>query len=325
MCVLRTRLRHRAMVIEHRAPPLLHLQNTLTLMHRPVREGLTAITGVTGPALLRAIVAGERDPVKLAPWRTPACTSSADTSAQALSGPWRDTLLCILQQALALFDYYPQKLVEGDAQLERQLAAMKPRVESDEPPTPVPRTKPGATSKNTPRDDARAYLMRRTGVDLVAVTGISAASAPTIRAESGTDMTKFPTVQPCCSWLGWAPPNDISGGRVLRSRPLKVGHRATQACRQAAQSGARSHAAFGADFRAMRARLGPEQATVATAPKIARVGYHLLKAREAFQGTSALEYERARRERALKHLSRRAKTLGYTLIPVGPSHPAPAP
>ena len=66
----------------------------------------------------------------------------------------------------------------------------------------------------------------------------------------------------------------------------------------------------------MRARLGPERATVATAHKIARVVYHLLKHREEFQRKSAMEYER---ERELKHLSRRARTLGYMLIP------APAP
>jgi hypothetical protein len=105
MGVLRTRRRHRARLSEHRAPHLLPLQKTLKLLNRPVSEGLTEITGVTGQALLRAIVAGARDPVKLAPWRHPAGTSSADQIAKALSGTWRDALLCILQQALALFDY----------------------------------------------------------------------------------------------------------------------------------------------------------------------------------------------------------------------------
>jgi hypothetical protein len=167
--------------------------------------------------------------------------------------------------------------------------------------------------------------MRLTGGDVVAVTGISASSAQTILAAIGTDMTKVPTVKPCCSWLGLAPHHDVSGGRVLRSRTLTVVNRATQACRHAAQSVARSHSAFGASFRSRRARLGPEPATVATAHQIARVGYHLLPDRDACQGTSARAYERERRERELKHLSRRANTRGYTLIPVGPSHPAPAP
>lgn len=319
MCVLRTLLRHRAQVIEHRAPHILHMQQALKLMHIQLSEVLTDITGVTGQAILRAIVAGERDPVKLAQWRNPACKSSTDQLAKALTGTWREELLFILQQALELYDDYTAKLRACDAQIERQFAAMKPRFEGDEPPSPMPPVKPGSKSKNQPAYNVRAHLLRLTGVDLVAVTGISASLAQTILSEVGTDMSRFPTVKHFCSWLGLAPHNDISGGRVLRSRTLKVVNRATQAFRQAAQSVARSHSAFGAYFRSMRARLGPEQATVATAHKIARVVYHLLKHREEFQGKSAMEYERERRERELTHLSRRAHTLAYTLIP------APAP
>ena len=181
----------------------------------------------------------------------------------------------MLTQALALFDFSTRQIIACDAQIERQCAAMKPRFASDESSGPLPRVQPGSKSKNQPSDNARTYLARLTGVALVAVTGISASIAQTILAEVGTDMDKFPTVKHFCSWLGLAPHNDISGGRVLRSRTLQVVNRATQALRQAAQSVARSDSAFGAYFRAMRARLGPQQAIVATAHKIARVVYHL--------------------------------------------------
>ena len=176
-------------------------------------------------------------------------------------------------------------------------------------------------SKHQSSSDARASLLRLTGVDRVAVTGISASIAPTSVAEVGTDMRTFPTVTHCCSWLGLAPRHDISGGKVLRSGTLQVVKPATQACRQAAQAVARSDAAFGASFRPMRARLGPQQAIVATAHKMARVVSHLLKERQAFRDESATEYARQRRERELKHLTRRANKLGYTLAPVAPSQP----
>jgi transposase len=179
--------------------------------------------------------------------------------------------LFILPQALALFDFYTHQIAACDAQIERQFAVMKPPFENDAPLGPVPRVKPGAKSKHQPRYDARAHLARLTGVDLVAVTGISASIAQTIISEVGTDMHQFPTVKPFCSWLGLAPHNDISGGRVFRTRTLKVVSRATQAFRQAAQSVARSGSSCGAYFRVLRARLGPQQATVATAHKIARV------------------------------------------------------
>ncbi len=232
---------------------------------------LTDITGVTGQAILRASVRGERDPVRLAPLRTAACQSSEDVIAKALTGAWRDEQVFMLTPALAFFDFYTRQIIACDAQIERPFAAMQPRFASDESSGPWPRVQPGSQSKHQPSDNARTYLARLTGVDRVAVTGISASIAQTILAEVGTDMDKLPTVQHCCSWLGLAPHHDISGGRGLRSRTLKVVNRATQAFRQAA----RSDSAFGAYCRAMRARLGPQQAIVATAHQIARVVYHL--------------------------------------------------
>jgi transposase len=128
-------------------------------------------------------------------------------------------------------------------------------------------------------------------------------------------MCLFPTSKHFCSWLGLAPHHDISGGRVLRSRTRKVANRATQALRQAAQSVARSDAAFGAYFRAMQAQLGPQQAIVATAHNIARVGYHLPQQRDAFKAESAPDSARQRRERELKQVPRHARKLGDTLTP----------
>jgi transposase len=315
-CLWRTLLRHRAGLLEPRAPHILHLPKALNLMNIPLSEVLTDITGVTGQAIRRALVHGERAPLQRAQLRNPACKSSTDDRAKALTGTWRAEQVCILQQALECFAFDTHQLAACDAQIERQLAVMKPRVERDEPLSPWPRVKPGSPSTNQPHDDARAQLARRTGVELVAVTGSSASSAQTLLAELGTDRRKCPTGKPCCSWPGLAPHHDIAGGRVLRSRTLKVVSRATPAFRQAAQAVARSASAFGAYFRAMRARLGPQQATVATAHQLARVVDHLLKYRQPFTDESAATDERQRRERELQHLGRRAHKLGYTLTPV---------
>src|SRR4051794_26807328 len=144
--------------------------------------------------------------------------------------------------------------------------------------------------------NARAQIARVIGVDLVAVMGLSAITVQTIISEIGTDMERFPTVKHFCSWLGLAPHNDKSGGKVLRSRTMKVRNRANQAFRQAAQSVAQSDSSFGAYYRVMRARLGPKQAIVATAHKIARTVYHLLKTGEPYREESAADYEHKRRE-----------------------------
>jgi transposase len=157
---------------------------------------------------------------------------------------------------VALFDFSTDQIAACEAQLERQFAVMQPRVEPEEPLGPVPRVKPGSQSKHQPRAEARAHLARLTGVDLVAVTGLSASMAQPMIAEIGTDMRQFPTVKPFCSGLGLAPHHASSGGRVWRARTLQVVSRATPAVRQAAQAVARSGSAFGADVRTRRARLG---------------------------------------------------------------------
>ncbi len=324
---LRTLVRYRAELIERRAPHINHMIQALKHMNIQLNLVLTDITGVTGLAMLRAIVAGERDPVRLAQLRQAGCKHSEAEIAKALTGTWDEAQLFVLQQSLDLFDYYTTKIAECDMKLEQQYQTMESRWEPDVPLPDLPRTKPGSKSKNELSFNARAQMARVIGVDLVAVMGLSAVTVQTILSEIGTDMDRFPTVKHFCSWLGLAPHNDISGGKVLRSRTMKVRNRANQAFRQAAQSVAQSDSSYGAYYRAMRARLGPKQAIVATAHKIARTVYHLLKMREAYREESAEEYDRKRRERELKHLTRRAQKLGYTLTAVSTgasdSHPEP--
>ncbi len=201
---------------------------------------------------------------------------------------------------------------------------MKPRFESEIDPATLPAAKPGSKSKNKPSFNARAELARVVGIDLVALTGLSAASVQTIIAEIGTDMSKLATAKHFGSWLGLAPHNDISGGRVLRSRIRKVVNRAGQAFRQAAQCVGRSDSALGADYRRMRARLGPQQATVATAYKIARIVYSMLKKHTPFEAASAEAYDQQYRERELKYLQRKAAKLGFDLAPKESTEPVPS-
>jgi len=318
---LRTLVRYRTELIERRAPHINHMIQALKHMNIQLNLVLTDITGVTGLGLLRAIIAGERDPQRLAQFRQAGCKHSEAEIAKALTGSWDDAQLFVLAQAVDLFDYYTAKIAECDTKLEQQYQAMESRHEKDAALPDLPPAKPDSKSKNALTFNARAQIARVIGVDLVAVMGISAITAQTIISEIGTDMERFPSVKHFCSWLGLAPHNDISGGKVLRSRTMKVRNRANQAFRQAAQSVAQSDSSFGAYYRAMRARLGPKQAIVATAHKIARTVYYLLKTGEPYREESAAEYDTKRQERELKHLARRAQKLGYTLTAV----PAPAP
>jgi len=318
MCVLRSLLRHRAQLIEHRSPHILHMQKALKLMNIQLPEVLSDVTGVTGMAILRAIVAGEHRGDVLAKLRRPGCRRTAQDIVQALTGTWRDEHLFVLAQSLDLYDHYTAKMTECDHRLDQQFSSMKPRfdVEGEPPAPPTSRTKKNSNSKNQPTYNVRAHLVRILGVDLVDIIGISESLAQTIISEIGTDMSRFPTSKHFCSWLGLAPHNDISGGKVLRSRVIKVHNRAGQALRQAAQSCSRSHSLFGAFYRARSARSSSEEAVVATAHKIARVIYHMLTGHEAFKAESIRAFDQKRQQREVKYLQKKAKALGFILQPM---------
>jgi transposase len=314
MCALRAYLRHRAELIQHRAPHILHMQKALQQMNIQLPLVLSDITGETGQKIVRAIVAGERGPLKLAQLRHPGCKSSEDEIAQALPGAWRSEHLFALKQALELFDFYTEQIADCDAELARQFAALKPRWDAPAELPVMPRVKPQSRSKNQPAYNVRAELFRLTGVDIVAVEGISASLAQTILSEIGTDMTRFPTEKHFCSWFGLAPHHEISGGKILRHHTLKTDNRAGQAFRQAAACVIRSQSAFGAFYRRKKAQLGPMQALVATAHKIARTVYYMLKNKVAYHDIGAEVYEQKQKDRELAFLQRKAAKLGFTLI-----------
>lgn len=319
---LRAYLRHRAGLIEHRAAHIQHMQKALQQMNVLLTQAVKDITGVTGLAIIRAIVAGERDPKQLATLRQPGVKKTEAEIVKALTGNYRPEHLFALRQALALYDFYTEQLVACDVEIERQFANLKP-LSDDLPPLP-PSDKRDSHSKNGPSYDARSCLYRLTGVDLVAISGLNESTVQTIISEVGTDLSAFPTEKHFCSWLGLAPHNDISGGKRLRSRTLRTDNRAGQAFRLAAQSVAKSpESAFGTCYRRMKARLGAKQAIVATAHKIARAFYHILKHRTPFHDLGGEEYERRARAREIKNLHKRAAKLGMSLVEAATT-PAPA-
>ncbi len=315
MVILRTYLRHRAELIQHRAPHILHMQKALQQMNLQLHHVLSDITGVTGMHILRAIVAGERDPKVLAGFRQPGCKADEATIIKALTGSWREEHLFTLKQSLDLFDFFTTQITACDAQIERQFSAIKPRWDAPDDLPSLPPVKSGSKTKNKPAESTRQELFRIVGVDLVAVTGLSASLTQTIVTEIGTDMSRWSSVKHYASWLGLAPHNDISGGKVLRSRTLKTGNRAGQAFRQAAASVTRSNSAFGAFYRRKCAHLGPAQALVATAHKIARAVYFMLKYKVPFEDIGAEGYETQQRQRELTSLQRKAAKLGFDLTP----------
>jgi transposase len=317
LVALRTLLRHRTQLLQHRAPHILHMQKALLQMNIQLSQALSDVTGETGQAIIRAIVAGERDPFHLAQLRNYRCKKDAAKIAKALTGTWRSEHLFVLQQALELYDFYTAQIQACDAEIERTYATIRP----DWPvaqPLEFTRKKNHSHSKNRPPNELalRSHLLRIAGVDVPAVDGISVSVAQTILSEIGTDMSRWPTVKHFCSWLGLAPKNDITGGKVIRSRTGKTKNRAGQAFRLAASSVTRADCAFGAFYRRKKSQIGPAQAIVATAHMIARVVYFMLKNQVPYEHVSAASFDQRYREQQIRSLHRKAAKLGFQLTPI---------
>jgi hypothetical protein len=231
MAVLRAEMRHRAGLIEHRAPHILPMQKALHQMNIQLDRVLSHSTGTTGMAIIRAILEGERDLLTLAQLRNPACKSPEEQFAKAMHGTWRAEHLFACKQSLELYDFYTQQLASCDAEIERFVATLAPQATPPPAPPvdgPLPPAKRGSKSKHKPAETTRDELLRIVGVDLVAVPGINTSLAQTILSEVGLDMTKFPSAKHCGVWLGIVPHSAMSGGKMLRSRTRKVVNRAAQ-------------------------------------------------------------------------------------------------
>lgn len=315
ICALRALVRHRGNLIRYRSAHIQHMQKALQQMNVQLTQVVSDITGVTGLNIIRAIVAGEHNPQVLARMRNPQCAKSEAEIAAALQGHYRFEHLFVLKQALAQYDFYDQQIRECDAEIESMYAALSPADLDGEDVPPPPKPKHQKPRKNQAHFDLATALYRTVGVDLTAIDGIDALTVQKVIAEIGLDMSRWPTVKHFASWLGLAPHNKKTGGKVISSRTKKTQNRANTALRLAAQSLSRSDSALGGFYRRKRAQHGAAIANVATAHKLARIIYHMLKYREAYTDPGEAYYEQKYRERAIRNLKRKAISLGFDLTP----------
>jgi transposase len=320
-CVLRSYLRQRANHVRYAGQHIQHMQKALELMNLKLPEVVSDITGMTGMAIVKDILRGERNPLQLAKHRDRRCKNTEAAIAQALNGSYRAEHLFALEQALAGWEFYQQQLRAVDAQIEAQLHIMKKRQEL--PPLPA---KPRLNKRkpNEPRFDVRTALYYVTGVDLTALEGIDAVTALVVVSEIGMDMTRWPTVKHFASWLGLCPQLKKTGGRVKSSRTRPGSNRAANALKLGASTLHRNKAGLGAYYRRMKSRLGPGKAITATAHKLARLVYNLLRHGGAYVRRTQEEYEAQQHERQVRSLKRKAKLLGLEVVERVPTTPQPS-
>jgi len=303
------------------------MQKALTQMNIQIANAISDLSGVTGMRILNAIVAGERDPQKLADLSDPRIKASRETVVKSLEGTWREDLLFVLKQEMESWQKRQQQITECDHQLQQQLAALETKepVGSPEAPpsattqqeAPASRRKRRSNKKpkgNAPAFDLAGQLNRVAGVDLTRIDGIDVMTAQTVIAEVGMDMTMWTTEAHFASWLGLSPNNQTSGGKVLSKATNKVVNRAAKAFRLAASTLLKSQSYLGSQYRRLRARLGAPKAITAMAHKLARLTYRMLKYGSEYVDKGMEYYEQKYRQQELLRLQKKAHELGMQLV-----------
>jgi transposase len=315
ICALRALARHRDNLIQSCTREIQHMQKALQQMNVKLTNAISDITGETGLKIIRDIVAGERDPHQLARHRNPHCAHSEDEIAEALRGHYKPEHVFVLQQALEAHDFFQSQMRAGDVELEKRYAAFEPQVDLAILPLPPAKRPERKSEKNTPQFELREYLYEMTGVDLTQVDGLNALTIHKVISETGVDMSAWPSGKHFASWLTVCPHNDKTGGKVIKSHTRKSQNRAAAALRMAAQSLTHSHSALGGYCRHMQAKLGKAEGITATAHKLARIIYAMLKTRTPYRDPGQGYYEERARERAIKNLKQKAQQLGFEVVP----------
>jgi len=306
ICELRSFVRQRARLTRDAARSVQHMQKALTEMNVQIDRVLSDITGKTGMLILRAIVAGERDPQVLANHRDRRVKADAETIARSLRGTWRAEHVFALRQALERYDFYQAQIRACEEQIGTVMAAL---VDAEA------EVRPAVAGKTAAQRELAASLRRLMGVDLTAIPTIGVETALVIASEIGPDLSRFPSSQHFCSWLTLAPPTRISGGKPLPGRngfrPVNV---AGQALRLAATTARHSQTFIGAAHRARLARMDKAQAIKATAHQLARLIYAMLTQGQEYVERGVQDFEQRRQDRQLRHLHQQAKRLGLELV-----------
>jgi transposase len=215
VCVLRAVARQREVLLTSQASWVQRMQKALVQMNIQLTEVISDVMGQTGQAIIRDIVAGQREPKLLAKHRHRRIKASEQDIVRALTGNWREEHLFVLKQALAMYDDIAKHLAECEAKLQALLAERSvASVELGKAPR--------AGSKARAEFDVRQQLANWAGADLTRINGLGLDSVMKILSEIGTDLSRFANVKHFCSWLGLCPATKISGGKVLSAR-LRAG------------------------------------------------------------------------------------------------------
>jgi transposase len=313
---LRALVRQRSKLVMQAGNCLNRAHKTLVEMNIQLSQVLSDISGETGMKIIRAIIAGEHNPYVLAQNRHSQCKQPEEQIAKALHGNFRSELIFSLKQHIEIYDFLHTQVTECETEIEKILDSI-PKLDLPIASMDSKKEKRRKTAANKRQYsfDIIAELTKILGVNIAEIPGIDANTAIKIISEIGTDISRWSSAKQFASWLGLCPGTEKSGGKLINSKTAPSTNRAGQALRMAASALHHANSSFGGFFRKVRSRVGAPKAITATAHKIARTIYAMLKSKKGYQELGLEAFEQQHRERTVNGLNRKAAAMGYKLVP----------
>jgi len=271
--------RTRSTLIRQRSELVNRVQKVLEDANIKLASVATDVMGVSGRAMIEAMVVGETDPKVLASLAVRGLRNKQEELEQALLGRVADHHRIIIKQFLSLIDALDSSIAELEKHIGEASSSFRDVVDR-----------------------------------LDAIPGVGPVTAQMILSEIGTDMDAFPSDRHLCAWSGLAPGNNESAGKQLPGRPRKGNRSLRTGLIQAAHAAARSKGTYlSALYRRIAARRGNKKATVAVAHAILKAVYHMIVRQTAYHELGEDYYDKLSPRRTAPRLIRRLREMGYTV------------
>jgi transposase len=320
---LRAYTRQRQYLIEQAARQVLRINKNLTLMNLQLKPILRDLVGFTGQSIIEAILKGVREPLKLAELIHPNCKHPKEDFVKALQGNYREEYLFELGQCYDTYKHFKKQIDICDSKINQLLEHFifiqeqnnqnhdvlhKSKQNNYKPPKNI-------KFKNCPPPQIAQYAYQLSGgIELLNIPGVNTGTILNLMSEIGLNMEKFKTAKHFCSWLGLAPNNKITGGKIISSRTERKKNRVALAFRDAANAIERmtKNTPLKTFLKRIAAKKSRLVAITATARKIATIIWNMLTKKEQFNYKIAEDFQEILKSKKIKTLNRIIKEFGIT-------------
>lgn len=307
---LREYSRVRCVKVRDMARELNRMQKAMEQMNIKLGSVISDIDGVTGMAIIHAILDGNRNPQALASLADKRCKNSKEEIALALEGTWDPEHLFSLRLSLETYEFLKKQIEACDAEMKAFIDSYGLESTANKPAETLSRSQKHICKKNKINFDVEEYAYQMFGVNLMKIPGVSHATLLILMSELGPHFTdKFPSASKFSRWCNLTPIDKVTGGELKSSNVPKRKNLVGQAFRQCSTTIQKKDVPLGYFYRRIKSRSGSAQAVVATAHKIAEIVYFMVSRQEEYREEVTAQTEKGLLKDKLARIEKQQKRL----------------